>query len=513
MPELSDRRRRLLSPLLLSTLVCTLAVLATAGGASANTYLAATPVDASGPSSPFASCTADNAAAQMQAFGSRLYPSAELEPRVDVNPTNALNIVGEEQQDRWSDGGDRGLVASVSKDGGLHWSRVVVPGVSKCSGGSYDRVSDPWVSFAPNGDLFAISLSFDVFDPNNGVLVSKSPDGGDTWSDPIPLIADTFLGAFNDKESITADPYVPGNVYAVWDRFISPPSGTGPDQAVFRARSYRQQAWFSRTTNGGATWEPARAIYNPGTQAGTIGNIVVVLPNGDLVDGTIVFAEHKQKLLADVAVIRSTDKGSTWSKHAIIVAPLDLSFRGPYDPDNGKPIRSGGLPDFAVDPASGKLYAVWEDDHPTAGVDAIQFSESDDGGSTWSTPIKINKTPTNVPAPDQQAFTPTVKVAADGTVGVTYYDLRDNTDAPGLPTNHWLVHCHASCTNASSWSETHVAGPFDEEQAAVAGGYFVGDYEGMIPVGSSSFGPFFAQAINQATNPSDVFYTTVSPTP
>src|SRR5262249_34232135 len=66
-------------------------------------------------------------------------------------------------------------------------------------------------------------------------------------------------------------------------------------------------------------------------------------------------------------------------------------------------------------------------------------------------------------------------VASNGTIGVTYYDLRNNTSAPRVPTDDWFVHCHSSCTDPSNWSETHVAGSFDLEQAAVAGGYFLGD--------------------------------------
>ena len=102
---------------------------------------------------------------------------------------------------------------------------------------------------------------------------------------------------------------------------------------------------------------------------------------------------------------------------------------------------------------------------------------------------------------------------SDGTVGVTYYDLRSNTSAPGLPTDYWFVHCHGACTNTASWSETHVAGPFDEEQAADAGGYSLGDYEGLVTTGTT-FGAFFDQAVSRgAANPSDVFYATLSPGP
>jgi hypothetical protein len=47
---------------------------------------------------------------------------------------------------------------------------------------------------------------------------------------------------------------------------------------------------------------------------------------------------------------------------------------------------------------------------------------------------------------------------------------------------------------------------------ADAGGYFLGDYEGLVTTGTT-FGAFFDQTINQATNPSDAYYTTLSPAP
>jgi hypothetical protein len=493
--------------------VAIIAALAFATAASASPYTTGTVVDTSAGASPFASCTADSVDVQLEF--STLFTNAQPEPSLAVDPTNPLNIVDAYHQDRWDNGGDRGLATSVSHDGGSTWTGpAAIPGITKCSGGAYDRASDPWLSFAPNGDLYAVSLSFDVFDANNAVLVSKSTDGGDTWGTPIPIIADTFLGAFNDKESITADPTDPSGslVYAAWDRFISPPSGIGPDQAVFRSRTFAQQAWFSRTTNGGASWEPARPIYSPSARAGTIGNIINVVSNGDLVDGFVVFTNNSNRAsFPAVALIRSQDKGVTWSKPATIIAPLDRSFFGPFDPDTGDPIRAGGLPAFAAGP-NNTLYAVWEDDHPTPGVDAIQFSRSTDGGHTWSQPVKINKTPTGIPAEDQQAFTPEIKVATDGTIGVTYYDLRNNTSAPGVPTDYWFVHCHSSCTDTANWSETHVAGPFDLEQAALAGGYFLGDYEGLDAIGNTFFAAF-DQAINQATDPSDVYFAEITPSP
>jgi hypothetical protein len=489
-----------------------ISALVLASTASAGPYTLTSTATASGPS-PFAACTADQAAAQ-QAGGSVLYPNSEPEPRVDVNPTNTSNIVGVYQQDRWNDGGARGLVSSWSKDGGATWHPVVIPDVSACSGNlNYARASDPWVSFAPNGDLYSISLSFNepgLPSPANAILVNKSTNGGESWGAPIAIAADSTNGL--DKQSITADPFDSHFVYAAWDRFVSPPGFPPSDLGRFHAAAFVQQAFFSRSTDGGATWEPGRVLYNPGTQAGTIGSIINVLPDRTLVDGFVVFANHKRQIRgAYVADVRSTDLGVTWSKKATLIAPVDASFPGPTDPDNtGKTIRGGELPDFAVDRTNGNLYAVWDDDLPD-GIDKIYFSQSTDGGLTWSTPVKINQTPTNIPDLDQQAFTATVKVAANGTVGVTYYDFRNNTSAPGLTTDYWFVHCHGTCTNPANWAETHVAGPFDTEQAADAGGFFLGDYEGMATIGNV-FGPFYDQAVSRAANnPSDVFYSTLTP--
>lgn len=125
--------------------------------------------------------------------------NSEIEPWVDVNPANLENIVAYWQQDRWSNGGARSLVAGVSLDGGSTWETVVVPGLTDCSGGKFERASDPWLSFSPDGTLHQISLSFNIDPPSNlpalfgpnALLVSKSKDGGLTWSDPITIIEDS----------------------------------------------------------------------------------------------------------------------------------------------------------------------------------------------------------------------------------------------------------------------------------------------------------------------------------
>src|SRR5262245_66002512 len=90
--------------------------------ASASNFIVGPLETVSGPS-PFATCTADHVAQQIGVN----FPNSTVEPWVDVNPTNPLNIVATWQQDRWSNGGSRGLVAGVSVDGGGSWTSVGIP--------------------------------------------------------------------------------------------------------------------------------------------------------------------------------------------------------------------------------------------------------------------------------------------------------------------------------------------------------------------------------------------------
>src|SRR5262249_41472331 len=107
--------------------------------------------------SPLATCTADKPETQ----GGTLYPNTEIEPWVDLKPQDPRNIIVGYQQDRWSNGGARGLVAGVSKDAGATWTVVPIPLVSLCTKGTYDRASDPWVSFGSDGTAYFMSLAFD----------------------------------------------------------------------------------------------------------------------------------------------------------------------------------------------------------------------------------------------------------------------------------------------------------------------------------------------------------------
>ncbi len=411
-----------------------------------------------------------------------VHVGAEVEPYVAVNPLDANNLVGVWQQDRWSNGGARGLGGAYSMDGGGTWMRISVP-FSRCSGGNpgndgdYERATDPWVSFAPDGTVHWMALAFNNrSNGDNAMLASRSTDGGRTWSNPITLRRDDDA-AFNDKNAITADPTDARFVYAVWDRL-----GTtnGP-------------TWLARSADGGLSWEPAREIYNPGATAQTINNLIVVLPDGTLVL-SFTEIENAGPTNLRLRVMRSFDKGATWSAPAT-VSPMQGV--GTNDPETGKAIRDGVITGAIAAGRNGVLAAVWQDARFSGGTrDGIAFTRSTDGGLTWSAPVRVNGDPTVA------AFLPSVAIRDDGVIGVGYYDFRANTsDRNTLLTDYWL----ATSTDGVAWQEQSLVTPFDYATAPIAGtSLFLGDYMALVAFGST-FVPFFAQTTGNPADRSDIF--------
>ncbi|MEO6171516.1 MAG: sialidase family protein, partial [Arenimonas sp.] len=389
------------------------------------------------------------------------YINAEVEPSVAVNPMDQNNLIGAWQQDRWSNGAARGLSSGISFDGGRTWAQSLIP-FSRCSGGTtfnggnYERATDPWVTLSPNGTAYVMALALNrTTGSQNAMLASRSTDGGLSWSNPATLILDIDGNAFfNDKNTITADSTDSNYVYAVWDRLAT--NGNGP-------------AYFARTINGGLSWEAAKSIYNPGDTGQTIGNVIAVLPDGTLINVFTKIVTVSGFDVTTLELIRSTNKGITWSQPYLI---SDLLAVGASDPETGTAIRDGSiLAQIAAGP-DGRIYVAWQDSRFSGGVrDGIAFSQSNDGGFTWSNPVRINKD-ANV-----QAMTPTVHVRPDGMIGVSYFDLRSNTTDPStLLGDYWL----AISSDGVSWKESRVTNTFDYTTAPFAGGYFVGDYQSLV---------------------------------
>ena len=173
----------------------------------------------------------------------------------------------------------------------------------------------------------------------------RSTDGGETWSDPIVVSNRTEFepGApFNDKNSLTADPYKRKFVYGTWQllKDVLP-----DDDSAFPLQLFYSDTFFVRTHNKGKSWEPARAIYKirddvellatlridpdvtPVLAAQNIGHQIVVLPDGRLVNVsqarfiTLIPTTTPPSVenFYERTIIRSFDNGNTWEQTATII--------------------------------------------------------------------------------------------------------------------------------------------------------------------------------------------------
>jgi hypothetical protein len=453
-------------------------------------------------SSPPAQAASDNVTvSSVSAFAlcplpgaGRTYTDAEVEPWIAANPAEPQNLLTVWQQDRSSSGAARAIVTGFSRDGGRAWRRTASPfgscATGKPAGGAiFERVSDPWISCGPTGTCYQSALGVSQ-GGRSGVLVSRSTDGGRTWSDAQQIAGSVRRDGFNDKETITADPTDANRVYVVWDRTISPgQAGTparGPDPP--------DEILLARSLDAGRTWEPPRVI---GRVAGTpLGNQIAVLPDGTLVnvfEVARVGESGSERSLQQA--IRSMDRGVTWSAPITVATVRGSQVR---DPTTSQRVRSGeGLPDVAVDRRTGLLLAVWADTRFSGGTTTdIALSISSDGGQSWSPPRKVNQTPLAA-----SAFTPAVEVDARGTIGVSYYDLRNDTRAAPLLADYFLVR---SQDGGATWPETRLTDrSFDLTLAPDAGGYFLGDYMGLATTGER-FSAAFVLTNAAASDPTRV---------
>jgi hypothetical protein len=397
---------------------------------------------------------------------------AEIEPAITVDPGNARSIVATWQQDIGGNASRSDLVAS-SRDGGETWTTSTIPGLTVCSGGTADFASDPWLSTGGDGTVYfsGTSGTSTAEPPSVAVVASRSTDGGRTWQEPT-TVADAEPG--NDTDAITAHPTRAGHAYLIWanwDHSYQPPMSNA--------------LRLSRTTDHGRHWSPPVTIHRAAPTAIDFAGHILVLPDGQLlaVFSNADVVQGRGTLLAS----RSADEGRTWQPAVEIGSRPVGSFT---DPESGVELPQPGFHSSVVD-SDGTVYVVSESStSPTAG--AVSVARSDDGGRTWTT--------IGLPGVTAFAFEPAIAVDARGTVGVLWYDVRN--DRPGdavLTTDVWFAR---SRDGGTTWRQFHLAGPFDLRAAP---NHRLGEYQGIAGL-RRGFAAVLTMAAPQAANgPSDIF--------
>src|SRR5438477_6742465 len=131
--------------------------------------------------------------------------TAQNETPIAVNPVNPDNLITGNNDWNYNDG----CGVNASFDGGKSWTKTFpngfIPGITKYTDdpsvpgtGFYDYGGDPAVAFGPDGTAYFACFGYQGTQPYGvALLLSRSTDGGRTWTAGGPSAPLTLVSAFN----------------------------------------------------------------------------------------------------------------------------------------------------------------------------------------------------------------------------------------------------------------------------------------------------------------------------
>jgi hypothetical protein len=155
----------------------------------------------------------------------------QAEPHLVRSVSNPNVLLATFQEGRFADSGAVGCGYAVSRDGGSTWTRALIPGLTTASGGRFNRATDPVAGAGPQGDLYLQNLaSVQGAFALAAIVVSRSTDGGITWSTPTTVYESTSGQISPDKNWLAVNdfPGTPnsGRLVSTWTSFLRTANGT-----------------------------------------------------------------------------------------------------------------------------------------------------------------------------------------------------------------------------------------------------------------------------------------------
>ena len=401
--------------------------------------------------------------------------ATEVEPDTFASGST---IVSAFQVGRFFNGGASDIGFATSTDGGKSFTNGFLPGTTPFStpAGIWARTSDASVAFDARHGVWLISF-LGLFPNGNArevdVLVSRSTDGGLTWSTPVSVITD---GEFHDKnwtvcDNTASSPFF-GNCYTESDDVKT-----------------NDLIQMSTSSDGGQTWGAAQPTAN---HDHGLGGQPLVQPSGTVIVPIVAFSGPNDFIVSFI----STDGGASWGKTTIVAK---VAFRHPAGG-----IRAGiPLPSAEID-ASGKVYVVWSDSVFESGTASDLVLSTSTDGLNWS---PVTRIPLDPIGSGVDHFIPGLAVdrsTSDGSAHLVvtfyFYPVANCTAS----TCQLDVGFSTSADGGATWSSnSQIAGPMTLSWLPNTNqGRMVADYLSTSFVGSPAF-PAFAVASAPTSGGSD----------
>jgi hypothetical protein len=355
-------------------------------------------------------------------------PAADPDPRnetaIAVSPVNQQIIVG---ASKVIVGGGNGFTGNTrvaiyhSSDGGRTWatSLLSLETLEK----TWGRAASPSIAVDANGIFYLCVVMLDNANFDSSVYVFTSTDGGQSFTNPLPVTFDIGSGAnpkIAEKSFITVDTsptsLFKNSIYVVWA--VTDRDNQGQNRKAIKLAYKRpSETAFSdiKTISHEGDMRGPSVTTGPGGEVYAawegIGNPKVILLNAST-DGGNTFLPLEVAPSIDLNVHNFTGSLSDPSPALFISGMSRMNCFPAIDVD-----RSSG-------PNRGMIYIAWAEttNRNDADVFVKKITPPNGGHPTIGEPVRVNND-----ASGSDQFLPWLKVdSSNGNVEVAFYDRRDD---------------------------------------------------------------------------------------